>query len=67
MAVQKNKKTRSKRDKRRTHDRIANPTISIDELTGDVHRRHHISSDGYFRGELLVEKLAQSATEEDES
>lgn len=65
MAVQQNKKTRSKRDKRRTHDRIANPTLSVDVMTGDVHRRHHITSDGFFRGEVVVEKLASTTVDED--
>ena len=54
MAVQKNRATRSKRDKRRSHDRIKNPTLSVDVLTGEVHRRHHITADGYYRGKNVV-------------
>ena len=54
MAVQKNRKTRSKRDKRRTHQKIKKPAISMDPLTGDIHLRHHVSQDGIYRGEQVV-------------
>ncbi|MCY4093693.1 MAG: 50S ribosomal protein L32 [Gammaproteobacteria bacterium] len=54
MAVQKNRKTRSKRDKRRTHQKIKKPAVSMDPLTGDIHLRHHVSPDGIYRGEQVV-------------
>lgn len=54
MAVQQNRKTRSKRDKRRTHQKIKKPAISMDPLTGDIHLRHHVSPDGIYRGEQVV-------------
>ena len=50
MAVQKKRKTPSKRDMRRAHDALKLPTISIEPKTGEIHLRHHISSDGYYRG-----------------
>ena len=50
MAVQQNRVTRSKRGQRRSHHRIEKPTLSVDETTGEVHRRHHISRDGFYRG-----------------
>lgn len=50
MAVQQNRKSRSKRDKRRTHDNLANPTLSVEPVTGETHLRHHVSPDGYYRG-----------------
>lgn len=56
MAVQKSKVSRSKRDKRRTHDCVAAPTLSIDPETGETHRRHHISPDGYYRGRQVIAK-----------
>ncbi len=64
MAVQQNRKTRSKRDQRRSHDRIAMPTLAEDELTGEVHRRHHITEDGYYRGRKVVD-VRQPRTDED--
>lgn len=55
MAVQQNKVTRSKRDKRRSHDGLEEPTLSIDSTTGETHRRHHITEEGYYRGRKVVE------------
>ncbi len=54
MAVQQNRKTPSKRGMRRAHDRLKNPTLSIEPTTGEVHRRHHVSADGYYRGRQVV-------------
>ena len=55
MAVQKNRKTSSKRDMRRAHDGLKGPTISVDQTTGETHRRHHISADGFYRGKKVIE------------
>ncbi len=54
MAVQQNRKTPSKRGMRRAHDALGKPTLSEDELTGEIHRRHHISADGYYRGRQVI-------------
>lgn len=50
MAVQQNRKTPSKRGMRRSHDGLSKPTVSTEPTTGETHRRHHISADGYYRG-----------------
>jgi large subunit ribosomal protein L32 len=56
MAVQQNKVTRSRRGQRRSHDALENNTaISVDETTGEKHRRHHISADGFYRGRKVVD------------
>lgn len=55
MAVQKSRKTPSRRGMRRAHDALKKPTLSIDQTTGETHRRHHISADGYYRGRKIVE------------
>jgi large subunit ribosomal protein L32 len=54
MAVQQNRKTSSKRDQRRAHDALTPPTLSIETTTGEVHRRHHLSPDGYYRGRQIL-------------
>ncbi len=54
MAVQQNKKTRSKRGMRRAHDKLTKPTLSVEQTTGETHRRHHISPDGYYRGRQII-------------
>jgi len=55
MAVQKSRKTRSKRGMRRSHDKLSIPTVSVDEVTGEKHSRHNISADGFYRGKKVVE------------
>ena len=55
MAVQQNKVTRSKRDKRRSHHALKAPTLSEDSTTGETHRRHHVTDEGYYRGRKVVE------------
>ncbi len=56
MAVQKSKKSRSKRGSRRAHDNLTGPTLAIDPTTGETHRRHHLTADGYYRGREVVNK-----------
>ena len=55
MAVQKNRKTPSRRGMRRAHDSVKQPTVSIEPKTGETHRRHHVSPDGYYRGRKILE------------
>ena len=55
MAVQQNKVTRSRRDKRRSHHARQAPTLASDGATGEIHRRHHITEDGFYRGRKVVE------------
>ncbi len=54
MAVQQNKVTPSRRGMRRSHDALTGPTLSVEPTTGEVHRRHHVSADGYYRGRKVV-------------
>ena len=55
MAVQQRKKSTAKRDSRRAHDSLKPPCLSIEPTTGEVHRRHHVSPDGYYRGEKVLD------------
>ncbi len=55
MAVQQNRKTSSKRDMRRAHDGLKESALSTEPTTGEVHRRHHISPDGYYRGRKILQ------------
>jgi len=55
MAVQQNRKTRSRRDMRRAHDALTGPTLSVDATTGETHRRHHVTPDGFFRGRKVIQ------------
>jgi len=64
MAVQKSKVSRSRRGMRRSHDSLSGPTLSTDPTTGELHRRHHVSAEGYYRGKQVVDQAEE--TEEDE-
>ena len=55
MAVQKSRVTPSKRGMRRSHDALKKPTLAIDKTSGESHRRHHITADGYYRGRKVLE------------
>ena len=55
MAVQKSKKTRSRRGMRRSHDALSSATLSVDETSGETHRRHHITADGFYRGKKVID------------
>jgi len=54
MAVQKDRKTPSKRGMRRAHDALSGPTLSVDKTTGETHQRHHVTKDGFYRGKRVV-------------
>jgi large subunit ribosomal protein L32 len=54
MAVQKSKKTRSRRGMRRSHDALSAAALSVDATSGEVHLRHHVSKDGFYRGRKII-------------
>ncbi len=55
MAVQKSRKTPSKRGMRRAHDALKAPTLSTEPTTGETHLRHHVSPEGWYRGRKVVD------------
>ncbi|HEY9182377.1 MAG TPA: 50S ribosomal protein L32 [Gammaproteobacteria bacterium] len=65
MAVQKSRKTPSRRNMRRAHDALTGPTLAVDATTGVTHRRHHVTADGFYRGKKVFEiPQAQDAEQE---
>ena len=54
MAVQKSKKSTSRRGMRRSHDALTEATLSVDSTSGELHMRHHVTADGYYRGRKVV-------------
>lgn len=54
MAVQQRRKSRARRGTRRAHDALAGPTLSVDSTTGETHRRHHLTREGYYRGRKVL-------------
>ena len=55
MAVQKRKKSTSRRGMRRSHDALTENALSIEPTTGETHLRHHVSADGYYRGRKVID------------
>jgi len=41
---------------RRSHDALTGPTVSTDKTTGELHLRHHITKDGYYRGRKVIDR-----------
>jgi large subunit ribosomal protein L32 len=34
---------------------LSKPTLSIDPTTGETHRRHHVTADGFYRGKKVLD------------
>lgn len=64
MAVQQNKKSRARRDKGRSHIKMKKPEVSEDPVSGERHRRHHATADGYYRGRKIFETQQEISEEE---
>jgi large subunit ribosomal protein L32 len=64
MAVQKSRKTPSRRGMRRSHDALDAPTLSIEPTTGETHRRHHVSPEGYYKGKKVIDHPVQEFEED---
>ena len=57
MAVQKSRKTPSRRGMRRSHDKLTASTLSIEPTTGETHLRHHVSADGFYKGRKVIDNI----------
>ena len=55
MAVQKSRVTRSRRNqRRRSKDAFTAACLGVDQETGEVHIRHHVSETGFYKGKQLI-------------
>ncbi|TJY61145.1 50S ribosomal protein L32 [Sinimarinibacterium sp. CAU 1509] len=66
MAVQKSRKSRSARGHRHSQwaAKTKAPTLSTDPTSGETHRRHHVTADGYYRGKKVIEKATTAEASE---
>lgn len=55
MAVAKSRTTPSRRGMRRAHDSLTAKQLATDPTSGEVHIRHHITKDGFYRGKKVIE------------
>ena len=60
MAVQQNRKSRSRRDMRRSHDHIAIAELSIDSTTGEKTPSPSCDQRWFYRGRQLF-KVSQDS------
>jgi large subunit ribosomal protein L32 len=64
MAVQKSRKTPSKRGMHRSHDGLPTPALSTDPQSGEQHLRHCVTPDGFYRGRRVFEKKTEPESAE---
>jgi large subunit ribosomal protein L32 len=65
MAVQKSRKTPSRRGMRRSHDALKKPTLSTDPTTGETHLRHNVTPEGYYKGRKVIDTPVVEFDDED--
>lgn len=59
MAHPKHKISKTRRDKRRTHDKAVVPTLATCPTTGTVHvyhRAYWVEGDLYYKGKMVMQK-----------
>jgi large subunit ribosomal protein L32 len=64
MAVAKSRKSPSRRGMRRSHDALTEKQLATDPTSGEVHLRHHLTKDGYYRGRKVIEDKAKVRDED---
>lgn len=64
MAVQKSRRSPSTRGMRRSHDALTGPTLSTDRVSGELHLRHHVTPNGFYRGRKVINVSAVTEVEE---
>jgi len=50
----------------RSHDSLSNPTLSVDQVSGETHLRHHMTPDGFYRGRQVIASAVEVEDDEDE-
>ena len=50
---------------RRSHDKLTGPTLSVDADTGETHRRHHVTAEGFYRGRRVMAIPVPAEEQED--
>jgi len=50
---------------RRSHDALSEPSLTIDATTGETHRRHHMTPDGFHKGRQVIAKADILADDEE--
>ncbi len=64
MAVQKSRRTPSTRGMRRGHDSLSAKQLATDPTSGETHIRHHVTTEGFYRGRQVIQPKVKVADEE---
>jgi large subunit ribosomal protein L32 len=64
MAVAKSRKSPSARGMRRSHDALTAKQLSTDPTSGEVHLRHHVTKEGFYRGKKVIQTKSSVADSE---
>lgn len=64
MAVSDSKKSRAYRGHRQAHQKLSKPALSVDPTSGETHRRHHVTADGYYRGKKVIDVRSKIVNED---
>lgn len=51
---------------RRAHDKLGTATLSTDKTSGELHHRHHVSKDGFYRGRQIIAPKVEENIEDTE-
>jgi large subunit ribosomal protein L32 len=51
---------------RRAHSALNAAALSIDAGTGEIHRRHQVSPNGFYKGRQVIKRKAIIEAENDE-
>lgn len=63
MAVPKSRKSRSKRgSKRNANSRATGSTLATDSKTGEIHLRHHMTTNGMYRNRAILNRVTEEAS-----
>jgi large subunit ribosomal protein L32 len=49
----------------RSHAAVSKPALSVDAQSGEVHLRHCITPDGFYRGKRVIEKKSTQSDEQE--
>lgn len=64
MAVQKSRVTPSRRNmRRRANSKFKPQHVSVDQVTGELHLRHHVTPNGYYRGKKVISTDAENSAD----
>lgn len=68
MAVSDSKKSRAYRGHRHAHwkRKATAAALSVDPTSGETHRRHHVTADGYYRGKKVIDTAGPAVESSDE-